>query len=88
MNVVRADGHDFVIEIERVERLDHHLAALLAFELVRTGVFEVRHHMVDRRFHCVGGILMEPQVVAGIGHFGARNHKSGAVIQYEHESSE
>ena len=73
-------------EVERVERLDHHLVALWAFEFVGTGVFEVRHHMVDRRFNGVGGGLMQLHVVAGIGHLGARDDEAGAVIEYVHGS--
>jgi hypothetical protein len=40
--------------------------------------------MVDRRFHGVGGGLVEFHVVAGIRHLGARDDKTGAVIEYVH----
>jgi hypothetical protein len=80
MDIIGADRDDFFAKIERVERLDHHLAALVTLEFVGTGVFEIRHHMIDWRFGRVGGILMEFQVMTRIGHFGARNNETSAFF--------
>src|SRR5271165_1203863 len=84
MDVVGTNCDHLAAEVERVERLDHHLVALGALELVGACVLEIRHYMVYRRFHGVGGSLVELHTVAGIGHLGARDDKTGAVIEYIH----
>jgi len=80
----RPHRHDLLAEVERVERLDHHLAALLALELIWARIFEVRHHVIDRRFDRVGRRYVQLHVVTGIGHLGARNYEACAFVQYVH----
>ena len=78
------DGDDLLAEVEGVERLDHHRAALRTLELVRAGVLEVRHDVVDRGLHRVGRVLVELHVVPRVRHLGARDDEALSSIEYEH----
>src|SRR5215831_14381923 len=84
MDIVGAHGDDLLAEVERGERLDHGLAALFALELVRARILEVRHHVVDRSLHRVGCVLMKLQAVTGIGHLGARDYETSALVENVH----
>src|SRR5215471_18641916 len=84
MDVVGTHGDDLLAKVERGEGLDHGLAALFALELVRARIFEVRHHVVDRSLHRVGGVLMKLQAVPGIGHLGAGDDETSALVENVH----
>ena len=80
-DVVRPDGDDLVAEVDRVQGLDHHLTAGIALELVRTGILEVRHHVVDR---CGSGLLVHLQRVRRIRQLRARDDEQALLLQYVH----
>src|SRR5262249_17988796 len=84
VDIIGPDSHYFVAEIQRVERFSHDAAASLAFELVRTGILEVSHHMIDRRFLRVSGILVQLHGMGRVGQFSSRDDKTRPLVKNEH----
>src|SRR5207253_8989008 len=84
VDVIGAYRYYLAAKIERAKRIDHYLAALVAFKFIGACVFEGRDDVINRRFFGVRGVLMQLHAVGWIGRFGTRDYKAGTFIKYEH----